>query len=162
MSGVRKIVVKLYFDFSNPWFFELLCRSLGSSKNMSSTVVYFSLEYSNVNFIELIDYLLLNKYLQYSQQINQQLCSAKFSVEKIKQKNCIKPLVKVSYSYKNSACPFLSLEIKITLLSFKPIKYWLICFILLVSFDTPWKLQKTFGFLMFSGGIERGKWYEMD
>ena len=31
---------------------------------------------------------------------------------------------------------------------------------LLVSFDTPWK-QKTFGFLMFSGGIKRDQLYEM-
>ena len=30
----------------------------------------------------------------------------------------------------------------------------------LVSFDTPWKHQKTFGFL-FSGGIERDQWHEM-
>ena len=30
----------------------------------------------------------------------------------------------------------------------------------LVSFYTPWK-QKTRGFLMFSGGVERDHWYEM-
>ena len=31
----------------------------------------------------------------------------------------------------------------------------------LVSFDTPWKHQKTFRFLIFSGGIERGQWHDM-
>ena len=31
----------------------------------------------------------------------------------------------------------------------------------LVSFDTLRKHQKTFGFLMFSGGIERDQWHEM-
>ena len=31
-----------------------------------------------------------------------------------------------------------------------------------VSFNTPWKHQKTFGFLMFSGGIERDLWHETD
>ena len=30
----------------------------------------------------------------------------------------------------------------------------------LASFDTPWKHQKTFGFLMFSGGIEGDQWHE--
>ena len=30
-----------------------------------------------------------------------------------------------------------------------------------VSFDSPCKHQKTSGFLMFSGGIERGQWHEM-
>ena len=34
-------------------------------------------------------------------------------------------------------------------------------FISLVSF-TPWKHQKAIGFLMFSGGIQRDQWYEMD
>ena len=34
-------------------------------------------------------------------------------------------------------------------------------FMSLVSFDTPWKYQETFGFLMFSGDIERDQWYEM-
>ena len=32
----------------------------------------------------------------------------------------------------------------------------------LVSFYIPWKHQKTSGFLMFSGGIERDQWHEMD
>ena len=31
-----------------------------------------------------------------------------------------------------------------------------------VSFNTPWKHQKTFSFLMFSGGIERDLWHEID
>ena len=31
----------------------------------------------------------------------------------------------------------------------------------LVSFYTPRKHQKTFGFLMFSGGLEKDQWYEM-
>ena len=31
----------------------------------------------------------------------------------------------------------------------------------LISFDTPWKQQKTSGFPMFLGGIESDKWYEM-
>ena len=31
-----------------------------------------------------------------------------------------------------------------------------------VSFNTPWKHQKTFDFLMFSGGIERDLWHETD
>ena len=31
----------------------------------------------------------------------------------------------------------------------------------LVSFDTPGKYQKTFGFFMFSGGIRRDQWHEM-
>ena len=31
----------------------------------------------------------------------------------------------------------------------------------LVSFYTPWKQQKTSGFLMFSGGIKRDLWHEM-
>ena len=31
----------------------------------------------------------------------------------------------------------------------------------LVSFNTPWKHQKTSGFLMFLGGIERDWWHEM-
>ena len=30
---------------------------------------------------------------------------------------------------------------------------------LLVSFNTPWKLRKRSGFLMFSGGIERDQWH---
>ena len=34
-------------------------------------------------------------------------------------------------------------------------------FMPLVSFYTPSKHQKTFGFLMFLGGIERGQWHEM-
>ena len=37
----------------------------------------------------------------------------------------------------------------------------LIHFMPLVSFYTPSKHQKTFGFLMFLGGIERGQWHEM-
>ena len=31
----------------------------------------------------------------------------------------------------------------------------------LISFDTPWKHQKTGGFMMFSGGIKRDQWHEM-
>ena len=31
----------------------------------------------------------------------------------------------------------------------------------LVSFYTPWKHQKTRGFLMFPRGIEKDKWHEM-
>ena len=31
----------------------------------------------------------------------------------------------------------------------------------LISLDTPWKHQKTRGFLMFSGGIKRVQWHEM-
>ena len=31
----------------------------------------------------------------------------------------------------------------------------------MASFYTPWKNQKTFGFLMFSGDIERDQWHEM-
>ena len=34
-------------------------------------------------------------------------------------------------------------------------------FMPLVSFDTPWKYQKPFGFLILSGGIERDQWHEM-
>ena len=34
-------------------------------------------------------------------------------------------------------------------------------FMPLTSFDTPWKHQKTSGFLMFSGGIKRDQWHEM-
>ena len=34
-------------------------------------------------------------------------------------------------------------------------------FVPLISFDTPWKHQKTSGFLMFSGGITRDQWHEM-
>ena len=34
-------------------------------------------------------------------------------------------------------------------------------FMPLVSFDTPWKHQKTKGFPMFSGGIESDQWHEM-
>ena len=34
-------------------------------------------------------------------------------------------------------------------------------FMPLVSFDTPWKHQKTEGFLMFSGAIEWDQWHEM-
>ena len=33
-------------------------------------------------------------------------------------------------------------------------------FMPLVSFDTPWKHQKTSDFFMFSGGVERDKWHE--
>ena len=36
----------------------------------------------------------------------------------------------------------------------------LIYFMLLVSFNTPWK-QKTRGFLILSVGIERNQWHEM-
>ena len=31
----------------------------------------------------------------------------------------------------------------------------------LTHFITPWKHLKTFGFLLFSGGIERDQWHEM-
>ena len=34
-------------------------------------------------------------------------------------------------------------------------------FMPLISFDTPWKYQKTKGFMMFSGGIKRDPWHEM-
>ena len=34
-------------------------------------------------------------------------------------------------------------------------------FMPLVSFNTPWKHQKTKRFLIFSGGTERDQWYEM-
>ena len=34
-------------------------------------------------------------------------------------------------------------------------------FMPLASFYIPWKLQKTRGFLMFSGGIEKDQWHEM-
>ena len=42
-------------------------------------------------------------------------------------------------------------------LNIKKITY----FMLLVSFYTPWKHQKTTGFLMFLGGIERNQWHIM-
>ena len=45
--------------------------------------------------------------------------------------------------------------------SFQAPKRYLTNFMLLVSFDTPWKHQKTRGFMMFSGGIERDQWHEM-
>ena len=35
------------------------------------------------------------------------------------------------------------------------------CTFPLISFDIPWKHQKTSGFLMFSRGIKRDQWYEM-
>ena len=38
---------------------------------------------------------------------------------------------------------------------------WLAHFMPLVSLDTPWKHQKTKGFLMFSEGIESDQWHEM-
>ena len=38
----------------------------------------------------------------------------------------------------------------------------LIHFMPLVSLNTLWKHEKTKGFLMFSGGIERDQWHEMD
>ena len=34
-------------------------------------------------------------------------------------------------------------------------------FMLMVSFHTPWKHQKTFGFLIFLGGMEIDRWQEM-
>ena len=46
-------------------------------------------------------------------------------------------------------------------------KSWIITFLHsidfmpLVSFDTPWKYQKTSGFRMFSGGIERDQCHEV-
>ena len=39
--------------------------------------------------------------------------------------------------------------------------YILTHFMQLVSFSTPWKHKKTFGFLMFSGGIERDQRHEI-
>ena len=41
------------------------------------------------------------------------------------------------------------------------LKLLLTHFMPLVSFDTPWKHQRTKGFLMFSGGIEKDQWHEM-
>ena len=38
---------------------------------------------------------------------------------------------------------------------------FLIHFMLLISFDTPWKHPKTWGFLIFSGGIESEQWHKM-
>ena len=38
---------------------------------------------------------------------------------------------------------------------------WLTCFMSRIPFYTPWKHQKTSGFLMFSRGIERDQHYEM-
>ena len=38
--------------------------------------------------------------------------------------------------------------------------YQLTHFLPLVYFYTPWKHQKTFCFLMFSGGIERDQWHK--
>ena len=35
-------------------------------------------------------------------------------------------------------------------------------FMPLISFYTPWKHQKTKGFLMFSAGMERDQWHEVD
>ena len=35
----------------------------------------------------------------------------------------------------------------------QPIQYY--------SFYTPWKHEKTSGFMIFSGSIERNQWYEM-
>ena len=40
-------------------------------------------------------------------------------------------------------------------------QYTLIHFMPLVSFYTPSKHQKTYGFLMFSGGVERDQWHEL-
>ena len=45
--------------------------------------------------------------------------------------------------------------------SYAQMKTQLTHLIPLVSFYTPWKQQKTFGFLMFSGGIEKVQWYKM-
>ena len=39
---------------------------------------------------------------------------------------------------------------------------WQTHFMSLVFFYTPWKYQTISGFLMFSSGIERDQWYEMD
>ena len=38
---------------------------------------------------------------------------------------------------------------------------WLTHFMPLISLDTPWKHQKSSGFLMFSGCIKRDQWHEM-
>ena len=54
---------------------------------------------------------------------------------------------------------------------YNPVKHLLCCFLAkiingltyfipLASFGTPWKHQKTSGFLMFSGRIEREQWHE--
>ena len=34
-------------------------------------------------------------------------------------------------------------------------------FMPVLSFYTPWKHQETFGFLMFSGGVESDQWHDM-
>ena len=34
-------------------------------------------------------------------------------------------------------------------------------FMPLISFDTPWKDQKTRGFLIFTGGTKRNQWHEI-
>ena len=41
------------------------------------------------------------------------------------------------------------------------VSYSLIHFMPLVSFYTSWKHRKTYGFLMFFGGIERDQWHKM-
>ena len=45
---------------------------------------------------------------------------------------------------------------------FTSIVLLLIHFIVLVSFYAPWKHQQSSGFLIFSGGIERDQWHEID
>ena len=44
---------------------------------------------------------------------------------------------------------------------FCSLKMFLTQYMPLVSFYTPWKHQKTKGFLMFPGVIERHQWHEM-
>ena len=39
--------------------------------------------------------------------------------------------------------------------------YYLTHFMSLISFQTPWKHQKTRSFLLFSGGIKSDQWHEM-
>ena len=50
-------------------------------------------------------------------------------------------------------------------LVFRKDPFWILFFLTHfmppISFDTPWKHQKTRGFLVFSGGIKRDQWHEM-
>ena len=48
-----------------------------------------------------------------------------------------------------------------TALKTENLQHALLHFMPLVSFNTPLKRQETFGFLKFSGGIERSQWHEM-
>ena len=54
-----------------------------------------------------------------------------------------------------------SMVLKHTIKAIWP-KFRLTHFMQLASFDTPWKHQKTIGFLMFSGGAERDQLHEMN